>query len=106
MIGSQNKLFYLHHSINTLDNNPFVLTAISSNIQELKHSLLLYRILLSSCELSSGSQQTFYKAVTECAYCVATKVTTPSIASHPILPMHYKCGPEHTPMIAEKCNCI
>ena len=61
MISSQNKLFYLYHLINTLDNNPFVLTAVSSNIEELRHSLLLYGILLSSCELISGSQQKFYK---------------------------------------------
>ena len=77
MISSQNKLFYLHHSINTLDNNPFVLTAVSSNVQELSHSLLLYGILYS-CELSSGRQQKLWLNV--------LTVWWPSWPHHPLHP--------------------
>ena len=97
------RLFYLHHSVNTLDNNPFVLTAVSSNVQELSHSLLLYGIL-SSCELSSGSQQKLWLNM--------PTVWRPSWPHHPLHPtpispwyQSLQVLAKAYPMVAEKCNC-
>ena len=94
--------------MNTINNNPFVLTAVSSNVHDLSNSLLLeseseeellYGTILSSCKLSSCSQQE--KRFTNCdLMCVCGDLGDDPIHCIPPLSAH-----GNNPMVAEKCKC-